>query len=55
MEERGLVAMKPRGLKERGVIWYNDGKQNFMPFIIHVDNPGWHDAQLGDVDRNNFV
>ena len=52
MEGDGLVAMKPRGLKERGVIWYNDGGKTpqFTPYIIHVDNPGWHDAQLGDVD-----
>ncbi len=52
MESDGLVAMKPRGLKERGVIWYSDGGKNpeFKTYIIHVDNPGWHDAQLGDVD-----
>lgn len=50
MEENGLIAMKPRGLKERGVIWYQDQNFNFEPFIIHVDNPGWHDAQLGDLD-----
>lgn len=52
MEGDGLVAMKPRGLKERGVIWYSDGGKapQFSPYIIHVDNPGWHDAQLGDVD-----
>jgi hypothetical protein len=55
MEADGLVAMKPRGLKERGVIWYNDGKQNFDPYIIHVDNPGWHDAQLGDVDGDGDI
>ncbi len=52
MESEGRVAMKPRGLKERGVIWYNDGgrKPRFQPHVIQVDNPGWHDAQLGDVD-----
>lgn len=52
MEADGLVAMKPRGLKERGVIWYNNGASSpqFTPVIIHVDNPGWHDAQVGDVD-----
>ncbi len=52
METEGRVAMKPRGLKERGVIWYNDGgrKPQFLPHVIQVDNPGWHDAQLGDVD-----
>ena len=52
MEADGLVAMKPRGLKERGVIWYNDGKKQpgFQIYLINVDNPGWHDAQVGDVD-----
>jgi len=52
MEKSGKVAMKPRGLKERGVIWYNKGGKNpaFEIDVIHVDNPGWHDAQLGDVD-----
>jgi len=57
MESDGLVAMKPRGLKERGVIWYNDGSTppRFTPSIIHLDNPGWHDAQLGDVDGDGDV
>ncbi len=52
MERDGLKAMKPRGLKERGVIWYSDGGKTpkFEPYVIHIDNPGWHDAQLGDVD-----
>ena len=52
MEGEGKVAMKPRGLKERGVIWYSDGgkKPQFEPRVIHVDNPGWHDAQIGDMD-----
>ena len=52
MEDKGLVAMKPLGLKERGVIWYNKGgrKPKFESYVIHVDNPGWHDAQVGDVD-----
>lgn len=52
MEASGKVAMKPRGLKERGVIWYNKGGKTpeFEINVIHVDNPGWHDAQLGDVD-----
>lgn len=55
MEGAGKVAMKPRGLKERGVIWYNSGGKNpkFEVFLIHVDNPGWHDAQLGDVDGDS--
>lgn len=52
MEQQGRVAMKPRGLKERGVIWYHGGgtAPRFRPQVIQVDNPGWHDAQLGDVD-----
>ncbi|HBL78092.1 MAG: hypothetical protein A2W90_13475 [Bacteroidetes bacterium GWF2_42_66] len=57
MEAQGKVAMKPRGLKERGVIWYNKGGKSpdFEIFIIHVDNPGWHDAQLGDVDGDGDI
>lgn len=49
-----LKPMKPKGLKERGVIWYNNGKKKpgFTQFIIHVDNPGWHDAQIADVDSD---
>jgi len=52
MESDGKVAMKPVGLKERGVIWYSNGKRSpgFHTYVIHVDNPGWHDAQVGDVD-----
>ena len=47
-----LLSMKPPGLKERGVIWINSGSStpSFTTFLIHVDNPGWHDAVLGDVD-----
>jgi hypothetical protein len=57
MEKSGKVAMKPRGLKERGVIWYNKGGKNpeFGIDVIHVDNPGWHDAQLGDVDGDGDI
>lgn len=57
MEANGLKAMKPRGLKERGVIWYSNGEKTpqFKPEIIHVDNPGWHDAQLGDVDGDGDI
>ncbi len=55
MEENGLVAMKPRGLKERGVIWYQRENFSFEPYIIHVDNPGWHDAQLGDIDGDGDI
>jgi hypothetical protein len=54
MESDGKVAMKPRGLKERGVIWYNQGGKRlvFEPYIIHIDNPGWHDAVLEDIDND---
>ena len=55
MEANGLVAMKPRGLKERGVIWYQKEGFEFEPYIIQVDNPGWHDAQLGDVDGDGDI
>ncbi len=57
MVEQGKVAMKPQGLKERGVIWYNKGGKNpaFEIYIIHIDNPGWHDAQLGDVDGDGDI
>ena len=49
--------MKPRGLKERGVIWENDGGStpNFTPIVIHTDNPGWHDASLGDIDGDGDI
>lgn len=57
MESNGLEAMKPRGLKERGVIWYSNGgkKPKFESYIIHIDNPGWHDAQVGDVDGDGDI
>ncbi len=57
MEGGGRVAMKPRGLKERGVIWYSKGGKSpeFEVYVIHVDNPGWHDAQLGDVDGDGDI
>ncbi len=45
--------MKPKGLKERGIILQNIGSPflpRFVPIIIQVDNPGWHDALIGDVD-----
>ena len=36
------------------MIWYNEGgkKPGFSPHVIHIDNPGWHDAQSGDVDND---
>ncbi|MFH0842818.1 MAG: VCBS repeat-containing protein [Bacteroidota bacterium] len=62
MESEGKVAMKPGGLKERGVIWYNESerstafntylKPSFKPYVIHLDNPGWHDAVLCDIDND---
>lgn len=45
--------MKPEGLKERGFFWEHSGcriKPRFRVRIIQVDNPGWHDVQVGDVD-----
>ncbi len=51
------LSMKPKGLKERGVIWLNDGADDpsFSIYVIHVDNPGWHDARLGDVDGDGDI
>jgi hypothetical protein len=45
--------MKDRSLKERGFFWENIGDAHHPAFklnIIHVDNPGWHEVQVGDVD-----
>ena len=52
-----LLPMKTKGLKERGVIWLNNGEAppKFTCFVIHVDNPGWHDARLGDVDGDGDI
>jgi len=57
MESSGKLAMKPRGLKERGVIWLSSGSRQptFSPVVIQIDNPGWHDAQLGDVDGDGDI
>lgn len=57
MESDGKLAMKPRGLKERGVIWLGSGgeRPTFTPVVVHTDNPGWHDAQLGDVDGDGDI
>jgi hypothetical protein len=54
MEANGLLAMKPRGLKERGVIWANSGgpTPTFTPVVIHEGRPGWHDAAVADVTGN---
>lgn len=52
MTSNGLLPMKPKDLKERGVIWARtDGKDvEFAPIVIHIDNPGWHDVAAFDVD-----
>ncbi len=57
MESGGKLAMKPKGHKERGVIWLNSGGAHptFTPVVIHTDNPGWHDATLGDVDGDGDI
>ena len=57
MESGGKLAMKPRGLKERGVIWLSSGgkQPTFTPVVIQIDNPGWHDTQLGDVDGDGDI
>ncbi|MFC1634876.1 FG-GAP repeat domain-containing protein [Planctomycetota bacterium] len=57
MTTSGKLAMKPPGLKERGVIWENSGSPIpvLTPVVIHTDNPGWHDAVLGDVDGDGDI
>ncbi len=57
MEAQEKLAMKPRGLKERGVIWLNSGAfaPTFVPVVIQRDNPGWHDAVTGDVDGDGDI
>ena len=57
MESQGKLAMKPRGLKERGVIWLNSGASTpaFVVVVIQRDNPGWHDAVIGDVDGDGDI
>lgn len=57
MMSNGLLPMKPKGLKERGVIWAGagDGNVKFMPVVIHVDNPGWHDVAAFDADGDGDV
>ena len=52
-----LLPMKPHGLKERGVIWINLGSNppTFIPDVIQEDNPGWHDACIGDVDGDGDI
>ena len=57
MTADGKLPMKPPGLKERGVIWLQSGTRPpaFTPHVIHVDNPGWHDASIGDVDGDGDI
>jgi hypothetical protein len=45
------------GLKERGVVWLSSGgpQPTFMPVVIQIDNPGWHDVALGDVDGDGDI
>ncbi len=52
MTSRGLLPMKPEGLKERGVIWARKGgaKGEFAAVVIQEDNPGWHDVVAFDAD-----
>lgn len=50
--------MKPKGLKERGIIFQNVGTVKHPMFsakLIQVDNPGWHDALIGDVDNDGDI
>lgn len=50
--------MKTKGLKERGFFWENVGDAKHPKFkvnIIHVDNPGWHEVQRGDVDGDGDI
>lgn len=53
----GKLPMKTLGLKERGVIWTRKGRTDdqFQPVVIQVDNPGWHDAAIGDVDGDGDI
>ena len=48
------LSMKPKGLKERGVLWMNAGGTPpvFSIELIHIDNPGWHDVLAVDVDED---
>jgi hypothetical protein len=57
MTKQGKLPMKPRGLKERGVVWLNSGgaQPAFTPVVIQIDNPGWHDVTLGDVDGDGDI
>lgn len=50
--------MKPTGLKERGFLWVNKGPTKNPVFeyqIINMDNPGWHDTILRDIDGDGDI
>ncbi len=57
MTSKGLLPMKPKGLKERGVIWMNTGagEPQFTPTVIQEDNPGWHDVAAFDADGDGDI
>ena len=57
MTSKGLLPMKPKGLKERGIVWARTGRQvvEFTPVVIHTDNPGWHDVAAFDVDGDGDI
>jgi hypothetical protein len=57
MTSQGKLPMKPVGLKERGVVWLSSGggQPTFTPIVIQIDNPGWHDVALGDVDGDGDI
>ena len=52
-----LLSMKPKGLKERGVIWFSSGgrEPTFTCTLINLDNPGWHDAVAADIDGDGDI
>jgi hypothetical protein len=57
MVANGLLPMKPPQLRERGVIWVNDGARSpiFTPVVIHTGRPGWHDVAIGDIDGDGDI
>ena len=57
-QEDATRLMKPDSLWERGIIFQNIGtvrNPKFSSYIIHEDNPGWHDALIGDVDGDGDI
>lgn len=58
MMDSGKLPMKPLGLKERGIIWVNEGEDGlpaFKPVVISDNKPGWHDAVIGDVNGDGSI